>query len=375
MSTVAKLPKKEVDILQNKIDKMLNNNKASNASTLKSIEKMGEQLEDFVAPIGTENTGKNPMSFSSNGVVSMNIEKNKFKMHPHAVSQLGQKLGVPTKYIKDLAYGDEQWQRDLAADILQKHGDNTDRQRLLLRSVGGEIRGVLSDKYRRFSTTEVMASFYTAAGAQGAVAWKAEMTDTKVFTEVIVPKVFQIPTENGVEVMVFGASLSNSDFGAASLQIKTFMMKVVCLNGMTRSNMLRSVHLGSRWNDNVVLSNQTYELDSRTQASAVRDVVAGALSPKVLEKNMMDINKASTIQIDYDNVLEKLQPLGMLKAEVETVGRKLRDRNPNDGIPNGKPSLWTLTNAITAVGKDVEGERQRELGDISNKLWEKFNIK
>lgn len=369
---------KKVEILQNKLEGKLRSKEGDTKTVLTAISNQGNALEDLITPIGITNTSVNPMTFSANGTVKMNIETNagikEYNLHPNAITQLGTKLGIKGGFIKDVAYSGEPWQRQVAAEVLQKFGDNTSRQRLLLRSVGNEVRGVLSDKYKRFNTPQVFGSFFKAAAGKGAIVSHAVMTDLKYFAEVVVPEVVPVVTDNGVEVMVFGATISNSDFGAGSLMLKAYTMKVVCMNGMTRENVLQKRHLGKRLSDDIQWSERTYQLDSAAQASEVEDVINHVLGRERMIKEVSDIQKASGVKIEGENVARILESTALSKDDIGLVERKLIERNPEDGIPSGDLSLWTISNAITAVGRDAGGEKQQDLGELVNNLWASFKI-
>ena len=64
------------------------------------------------------------------------------------------------------------WQRGLAARILNDsfYNGGAGRARHLVRSVGGQVRGVLSDKYRRLDSRPLLEAFaYYLRQALGAV--------------------------------------------------------------------------------------------------------------------------------------------------------------------------------------------------------------
>ncbi len=87
----------------------------------------------------------------------------------------------------------EPWQRTLAADMLNRHSIHTPRSRVLLRTVGAQVRGVLSDSYRRIDSQSTLIAFLEEAKRQGAVICDAYMSDTKVWAETILPTPLTIP--------------------------------------------------------------------------------------------------------------------------------------------------------------------------------------
>ena len=77
----------------------------------------------------------------------------------------------------------DEWQRQLAATVLNEHSGWTQRTRVLIRTVGQQVRGVLSDSYRRLNSVEILTAFVQEASQQGAVIADAYMSDTKVWAE------------------------------------------------------------------------------------------------------------------------------------------------------------------------------------------------
>ena len=156
-----------------KLENKLRNSQPRAREALERLVKEGKIQTDVVAPIGVNQRSENPqpfITFDSNGQLKMcmdenilernqvNLDSSWFNLHENAVTQIAEKFGVPGKYLKQLAKG-EQWQRDLAANILNEHSYNTHRSRVLVRSVGNEVRGVLSDQYKRYDAKEIVTAF------------------------------------------------------------------------------------------------------------------------------------------------------------------------------------------------------------------------
>lgn len=81
----------------------------------------------------------------------MNVDKTRYSLHPHAVVQLPEKMNIPSKYLRQLSEGTE-WQRQPATQILNEHSGWTERTRVLVRTVGNQVRGVWSDSCRRLNS-------------------------------------------------------------------------------------------------------------------------------------------------------------------------------------------------------------------------------
>lgn len=372
------------EVLLRKVNRMLENRATSVEATFEKMEREGKLMQDYITPIGVNlksTDRRTVVTFSANGAVNMDFsditdnvfEEHHFSLHDNAVGQLASKMGIPTRYLKDLAAGKE-WQRGLASQILNQHCENTERSRMLVRCVGNEVRGVLSDSYRRLNSIDILTAFVREATEKGAVVADALYTDTKMFVETLLPVPIEIPTvKNGTVVLFAGARFSTSDFGDGALDMRAFLLNGACLNGMVRESMMRQIHLGAKLPDSLALSEETYRLDTATSVSAVRDLTRGLYSKENIMAKAIEIQKAADIDVDFQKEITRLVKGGsMLKSEGEEVEKILMRNNPDDGVTGGS-SLWKLTQAITAHAREVEPLRARELQEISGALIDRVN--
>lgn len=213
------------------------------------------------------------------------------------------------------------------------------------------------------------------AAGQGAVIADAYMSDTKVWAETILPQPLVIPTRNNGDVVIFmGARFSTSDYGDGAVDMRAFMLNGACLNGMVRESVMKQVHLGSKLPDNLQLSQQTYELDTRTTVSAVRDLTSGLFSRDSIERKAIEIQGASEMAVDFEHELKRLTKDGsLLKAEGKEVEKILMRNDPEDGVQGGA-TLWKLTQAITAHARELSPERSRELHELSGQLMNRVKL-
>lgn len=282
-------------------------------------------------------------------------------------------MNVPSRYLRELA-GGTSWKRALAARILNEHSSWSDRSRVLVRAVGDEVRGILSDSYRRLDSQRILSAFLGKALEQGAVAYDALWTDTKIYVETILPQPICIPTEFNGEVQIYmGARFSTSDFGDGAVDIRVFLLNGVCLNGMVRENVMKQIHLGGKLPDNIQLSQRTYELDTQTTVSAVNDLTSQLFGRDNIRRKALEIKAAAAKEVNFTQELERLMQKGrLLKTENEGVRKLLMNNNPDDGFAGG-PTLWKLTQAITAYARETQPARQRELHELSGELLNRVN--
>lgn len=365
------------EVVMNKVQRMIDGKAVGVRETMDRLISEGKIAQDYIAPIGVNlkvNDHSPVITFSANGSLRMDMPDGQFTLHDNAIGQLADRMGIPQRYLRGLASG-EPWAKQLAATLLNEHSGWTQRSRVLVRTVGTQVRGVLSDSYRRLNSVEILTAFVQEAAQQGAVISDAYMNDTKIWAETILPTPLTVPTAKNGDVVIFaGARFSTSDYGDGAVDMRAFLLNGACLNGMVRESVMKQVHLGSKLPDNLQLSQQTYELDTKTTVSAVRDLTKGLFSKDNLMKKAIEIQGASEMEVDFEHELKRLtRDGGLLKQEGKEVEKILMRNDPEDGVQGGA-TLWKLTQAITAHARELSPERSRELHELSGQLLNRVKV-
>lgn len=365
------------EVVMNKVQRMIDGKAVGVRETMDRLISEGKIAQDYIAPIGVNlkiNDHSPVITFSANGSLRMDMPDGQFSLHDNAIGQLADRMGIPQRYLRGLASG-EPLAKQLAATLLNEHSGWTQRSRVLVRTVGTQVRGVLSDSYRRLNSVEILTAFVQEAAQQGAVISDVYMNDTKIWAETILPTPLTVPTANNGDVVIFaGARFSTSDYGDGAVDMRAFLLNGACLNGMVRESVMKQVHLGSKLPDNLQLSQQTYELDTKTTVSAVRDLTKGLFSKDNLMKKAIEIQGASEIDVDFEHELKRLtRDGGLLKQEGKEVEKILMRNDPEDGVQGGA-TLWKLTQAITAHARELSPERSRELHELSGQLLNRVKV-
>lgn len=365
------------EVVMNKVQRMIDGKAVGVRETMERLVNEGKIAQDYIAPIGVNlkiNDHSPVITFSANGSLRMEMPDGQFTLHDNAIGQLADRMGIPQRYLRGLASG-EPWAKQLAATLLNEHSGWTQRSRVLVRTVGKQVRGVLSDSYRRLNSVEILTAFVQEAADQGAVISDAYMNDTKIWAETILPTPLTVPTAKNGDVVIFaGARFSTSDYGDGAVDMRAFLLNGACLNGMVRESVMKQVHLGSKLPDNLQLSQQTYELDTKTTVSAVRDLTKGLFSKDNLMKKAIEIQGASEMEVDFEHELKRLtRDGGLLKQEGKEVEKILMRNDPDDGVQGGA-TLWKLTQAITAHARELSPERSRELHELSGQLLNRVKV-
>ena len=285
-------------------------------------------------------------------------------VHHNALQQASEKAGIPWKFAGMLqARGD--WGIELLASNLNELlGHNKDRA--LTRSVNGQMRGFLSDRYKRLDSRPLVDSFAKSCAAVGALPYEGYVTDTKVGLQAIIPRVYE-PIPN--EIMAYGVNFENSDFGNGALDISFFMLRLVCLNGMIGESSLRKVHLGRRLDDDLDYSKKTHELDQKTIVSAVGDMVRGQLGEGRIDKMQAFIKASFDNKLDdkkRESTMEVLKQY-LNKGEVDKMMKKFNEPDV-ELLPPGN-NMWRMSNALSwLAGEQEDAERTLEMQRLAGKL-------
>ncbi len=368
-------------VVERKLQEKLQKGMLSAQSAISRLTAEGKIARDFMFETGVAHQGVEPnMRFVPAATVGrfdadlrMPDGVNNFKFHPHAVRQMAEKLGIPFSYLGELLSSQDEWKRLLALRILNTHNGFLERSPILVRAIGNEVRGVMSSNYRRLNSELIFNAHIEEIYNNGGQLSDGYMDDTRIMVESILPEPVEVRTpKNGSIWLAFGERFTTSDYGDGAQVLSAFILQGVCLNGMVRENALRTVHLGAKLGLDLGLSQRTYELDSETTASAIRDLTRKFYSSELIRDRMLEIKAASDIEVDPMTQLKEMFSLGkLLKGEMDNIGQLLMRGNPMDGI-QGESTLWKLSQGITAFANNdkVEPRRRFELQKLAGDLFE-----
>lgn len=280
-------------------------------------------------------------------------------LHKHALNQICDRAGVPQTFLNRLL--ERPYGRELLIENLSTIYEKEENHKFLVRSVNDEVRGVLSDSFRRMDSVPIIEAFAKTCHEIGAVPIEGIGGDLRWAVKAILPMVFQPSKKAGTEeVIAFYAQLANSDFGNGALSLRIGMLRIVCTNYATLDEALRQVHLGKRLDENIEFSQETYNLDTKTMVSAVKDLVKSVLGPGKINETVGLIGKALEERIDVKQAWQELPKLGMLKGEVEKVQEIFLNGGVEE-LPIGTTRA-RMANAISWFAKSAETpERRMEL--------------
>lgn len=348
---------------RNKFQALLNEGRARSAAVLQRV--MDERPTDSLVPaarLTVDLARSEPWVRVGDADVG--------RLHPNALQQLASRAGVPLQYIQKLQGREEPWARELAeANFRELLSHQEPSTRYLMRSVAGQVRGVLSDSYKRLDMPSILESYVGAASALGAVPLDAVGSDLRLAMRFALPVIHE-PMAN--EVMVYGVELRSSDYGVGSLGVTFIMMRVVCTNLATGSDALRRVHLGARLTDeSIQYSARTMELDAAAVCSAMGDTVSHLLSPDHINKVNRGLAAAGSEKLGMGQVSGLLKEY-LTKKDAETAAETFTQDNDIINLP-AEPTRWRLSNLLSLMAnREPNAERKLDLQDAAGKVIGKF---
>lgn len=293
-----------------------------------------------------------------------NIEET---IHTHAFQQASARCNIPWVYCAFLQ-SKGGWGYDLLASNLNELLGHMEGK-ALLRSVNGQVRAFLSDRYRRLDSRPIIDAFAQACKAIGAEAYHGYVTDTKLGIQAIIPRVYE-PIKD--ELMAYGVSFENSDFGNGALSVNFFLLRIGSNVGMITRTGMRKIHLGARLEDDIEWSKKTHDLDQKTVISSINDLVKHELSEERINLMQACIKEASMTKLEdktKTTMLELLKKF-MTKGELEKALKKFNE--PDIEVLPGGNNVWRLSNAVAWLSSETEDEeRKAELMKLAGKMLEK----
>lgn len=293
------------------------------------------------------------------------------RLHKHALMQAATRANIPETFVNRML--DKPYGAELITENLNTIFGKEAPERFLVRSADTEIRGVLSDSYRRMDSRPILEAFAETVQKLGAVPIEGIGGDLRFAVKALIPQVYTVGKHGDEEVFAFGASLSNSDVGCGALSLQFFLWRIWCSNTATREDSLRKVHLGKRLSDDITYSQETYAADTRTMSLAVRDHVKGVLAAPKIEEALAAIEKAMDTVVEPKKFWERggeLEKLKLTRAEIDATREQFNNGDVQT-LPRGN-NVARMSQAVAWLAQTVpSAERRLELERIAGVVMEK----
>ena len=277
--------------------------------------------------------------------------------------QLADKLKIPYTYFERMRQ---------SHPVLLDRNVNTwlraDDDRRMVRTLDGNVRALLSDRYRRLDNFDLAESVLPILQQLPEVKFESvELTETRMYIKVVTPRlIFEMAPGDIVQA---GVAITNSEVGQGTLSVQPLLYRLLCRNGLIASDRsLRKTHvgraLGAEDDGVTVYKDDTLRADDKAFFLKVRDVVQAAVSEATFRQAAQKMQKTLQIPLSGDPVrtVEVLaNRYDLNEAERSGVLRHL--------IAEGDLSGFGLVNAVTHYSQDVEDyDRATEFEILGGKL-------
>lgn len=281
-----------------------------------------------------------------------------FGVNDHAHGQIASHTGVPKRFYDRL--------REQHADLLD-HNVNAlwrrEPSKRLVRTLDGQARAYLSDRYRRRDNFELAEHILPVLSEIPDVQFASTaLTDTRMYLKAVAPK-----TEAAVAVgdlVQAGVEITNSEVGAGALTVRPLIYRLICTNGMVvPDRTVRHFHLGSRLDGSgdtyEVFRDETIMADDEAFFMKVADLVRAAVSEAtflaVVEQMRKAMDPATEIKGDVPEAIVRL-------GERHKLTDDERSSVLTHLIKGGDITKYGVLNAVTRASQGlVDYDRCSEL--------------
>jgi len=311
--------------------------------------------------------------------VTLSVDEEDGTLHyapsEHMLGQMATDLSIPKRYFDRM--------RQNAPDLFRTnvhHWLYKEPKRRMLRGykVDEEVRNGrawLSDRYRRLDNIEIATKLLPEFGrlAVEPEFHSASITDERFYLRAVFPGM-----EREVKVgdaVQWGVQIRNSEVGAATFAIESFVLRLVCKNGMVVAKVLNARHIGKRLDD--ILSDEAVEADDHAFWLAARDTLRASLDEAAFEETVEKLRgttEGEMIQSAPQATKRLAKTFSLSDEEQETVLTNL--------VREGDLSRWGMLNAVTATAATVDsfdrGVELEEAGwsiaNLSRRDWDRIAV-
>ena len=288
------------------------------------------------------------------------------RANPVAFDQLATKAGIDVRTARRL----QSDYPDVLDHALNRiHGQEPRNAMLRTFDNGGnrgELRAVVSDKFKTFDNPDLLESVLPVL-IESDADWQivnAQITDKRLYARF---KSLAITGEGSAvgDLMAQGVVVGNSETGHGSVSVAQLVWTLACLNGMQTANKTRTAHLTSSRSDGdtwAMLTDESKRLDNAALSSKLRDITAAYASREMFESVLEQFRAAAGDVVA--NGMAAAQPavealgavLRLSKVETSSVLDGLMRTIQQPGYAGRPLSRATMVNAVTAAAHGADAD-------------------
>jgi len=304
---------------------------------------------DFIAPTDQIRFDANSNQITLDHKIAFDMTRfEDFSIQDHTHRQIGSWAKIPKPYYDRM--------RNSSPDLLNQnvnHWLNESDDKRLVRTLGGNARAFLSERYRPFDNYEIAENALEALQEAECRIVSSEVTDKRFYLKAVSNRI-EHEIKVG-DVVQSGIVISNSEVGCGSLKVEPLIYRLVCSNGMISNDAaFRKNHLGSRLGNEKDLAFEFFSDETKAKSDEavfmqIRDIVRATMTSEGFTKIVERFQNALEVKMaDPFETIELVQDkYGVAEADGKGILQSLlRDTNNGD-------TLFGLVNAVTDYSKRI----------------------
>lgn len=328
---------------------------------VRELERQRAQRRDYIADTRTL------LVKTEDGVTKLELQmpdiEDTFIINDLTHRQIAERLQIPQKYYNKMRME----YPDLLDYNINRWFQKEPASRML-RTLDGNVRAFLSDRYRRLDNLELAdAVLPIIQDMRGADIASCQITETHLFIKVINKT---MKAEIGVgDVVQAGFVISNSEVGLGSLKVEPLIYRLICKNGMIVKDFAqRRYHIGRQVESDdaayEIFSDETLAQDDKAFFMKVQDTVRTAVDEAKFQLSVDKMKSAKEVSTGDDPVKTV-----ELLADRYVLNQNERGSILRHFIMAGDNSQYGLINAVTRVSQDADDYgRATELERLGGEL-------
>lgn len=320
---------------------------------------------DLVAPTQKITLWGADPAAQSRMLIDLNEGVGEYGIRDHAHRQIADALDIPGRFYDSLRGRHPDLHRDLANGLLTR-----EPKKRMIRTVGGDVRAFLSDRYQRRDNWDLLEHLTPILASYPDVHFKkCDLTETRMYVKVFLPGLERQITPKVGDVVRGGVIISNSEVGAGALMIAPYTDRLICLNGMVHTDFgKRAVHLGGRISVEEeafeLYSDETKRIDDAAFFAKCADVLRACLNEVVFDSIVQQMRDLTDVRMPGSPV-EQVKVLGKTQGFTEDEQASILTHL----IEGGDLSGWGWINSLTATARDLpDTDRQTEIEVLAGRL-------
>lgn len=302
-----------------------------------------------------------------------------FGINDFARKQLAEKLNIPLAYFQRLSENHPDLLAQNVNTLMQR-----EPQRTMVRTLDGNVRALLSDRYRPLDNFDLLNALLPVVFEMGdrVQVESCEATDTRMYLKLLMPQLDrELPVPEGLKMgvghnwfirKIIGAvTVGNSEVGSGSLYVAPGMFEKQCTNlAIFRDEGFAKLHVGRKAaGDDAAfkyLTDQTKRLEDATVFARLLDVFKATMDGRVMDAivKQLEVARGDVIDVDPSGVVEVFAKKNSLN---ETEKGGLLRHFVNSGEMNRYGLQW----AVTRLANDVDDyDRSTELERLGGQVIE-----